>query len=230
MDRRKLLAGMASSSAALTGFSSSAIAKNYDGKPSDVEEALERIKTAIKKDEKLSKTHGKNIQHHVSKVLEELPKNLTRELVEKYASADFRLDQPDVSTHSRNGSSWALGESYVYYDWPFRADTEVAYWIQEIEWEWEGDELNYADERYYSRITDAGRADQWTIRNSDVRDETGGKGEGRYRLFTSAKFGLCPQIGPIGGCIANASVWVDMAVEAGNNSAEIETKNEIGKK
>lgn len=149
--------------------------------------------------------------------------------MEKYGNADFTLDQPDVSISSRNGSSYARGESYVYYDWPW-GHTQLAYWIQEIEWGWEGDELTYADERFYSRITGSGRVDQWQKRNHDVRDEKGGKGEGRYRLFTSAKFGACPGVGPISGCLMNASVWVDMAVEAGDNQAEIDTKNQIGKK
>lgn len=127
---------------------------------------------------------------------------------------DSQQTQPAVSAGSTEDDFDISAAAIIYYDAPVIGGW-VAKWNQEIEWGWDSnDELTFVDERYYSEISTGGQIDQWKKTNSNVADESGGKGDERYRLYTTATYAMCFGVGPVQQCFNQTQVWVDMSVKA----------------
>lgn len=165
--------------------------------------------------------------------LAQLPKQTQADIVGEYLNVGVDSSRADADAHDDSasasiepqldpeaaaqtaGQNEADAEVFLYYDMP-HDDIRVATWHQNIEFEWSGDELTRADGRAWHTKTPNGRIHQWEL-TDESKTEQGGIGENRYRLFTQAKFAMCPGIGPITGCFNELEVWIDMTAHAGGH-------------
>lgn len=243
MRRRDLLAKLGVSTAGLATVSGISGALPEDSDISE-EEAKRMLEEAEKKDAKKLRVHDDQpgistidttilvpfeMLTHVRRVLEKLePETRAAVLKDRLAvTGEVTKQQSDYPGINREKSGeevqktdsedWAKGTAYLYYDVPSEIGGGwVCKWVQEIEWGWNSDdELSFVDERYYSKITGG---DPWKKQNQNVADETGGVGDSRYRLYTTATFANCFGVGPVQQCFNQRQLWVDMTVYPGGDS------------
>ncbi|WP_336365229.1 hypothetical protein [Halalkalicoccus salilacus] len=209
-----------------------------------VEEAEELLNIAAEKDAQ----EQSDDNEQVLKALQRLPDDTRAELARKHthiqvtnhSSDNKRTDggqtQSELESQSgdvdageispqTSGREEATADVYLYYNWPW-ADTKVVIWNQNIDFEWSGDTLTRADGRAWHTKTPAGRVDQWKLTDQTSTEE-GGVGDSRYRLYTTATFGMCYGIGPIDHCFNETEVWIDMTVYPGGRT-EITTSLDKG--